>query len=103
MKEMFNKKNKNIPKNLEDSCNFEPSLDDWALIEEAFVYITSKDFYFKEFLKLRNPREHKRLWKRYTELRSEHGHKLIGFLFMKRCPETKKMVCKQFENPGVIV
>ena len=96
---MFNKKDKNIPKKLEDSCNFEPTLDDWALIEEAFVYAVNNEHWFHEIVKQRNPKEHKKLWKRYITLRTEHGHNLIGFLFMKRCPETKKMVCKDFEKP----
>ena len=95
---MFGKKERNIPKNLEDTCNFEPSLDDWALMEEAFIYSVNNELWYKEFLKLRNPKEYKRLWKRYMELRSEYGHSIIGFLFGKRCPETRAMICKKFDS-----
>jgi len=96
---MFKKKDKNIPKNLEDACNFVPSLDDWALIEEAFVYAVNNEDKFHEVIKQRNLREHKKLWKRYMSLRDENGQKLIGFLFMKRNPKTAENICKRFKNP----
>ena len=95
---MFKKKARNIPDSLEKLCNFEPSIDDWALIEEAFCYAVVNEDIFYERVKQRNPKEYKRLWKRYIALRHEDrdGHDLIGFLFMKRSPETADNVCKRF-------
>lgn len=90
---MFRKKKIEIPETLKEVCNYELTPDDWLLISEAFVMACQNELQYQGFLKSRNKKKFKQLWRLFEKGKSDTGHVLIGVMFLHHEPDMKKKVC----------